>query len=58
MGVAMEGTNKASVVHLTSLLSKWTVVKGGLETTTDIISHGQIITEDIQHLSDDHKRVF
>jgi hypothetical protein len=58
MGVAMESANKAPVVHLTGLLSKRTVVEGGLETTTDVISYSQVFTENIQHLSDDHKRVF
>ena len=55
--MAMEGSDKASVVQLTGLLSKRAVVEGGLETTTDVISGSQVYTKDIQHLRDNHKRV-
>jgi hypothetical protein len=58
MGMAVEGADKAPVVHLLGLFSKRTVVEGGLEMTTDVISCSQVFTKNIQHLSNDHKRVF
>jgi hypothetical protein len=54
MGMAMEGTDKAPVVHLMGLLSKRTLVEGCLEATTDVISGSQVYTKDIQHLCNDH----
>jgi len=58
MGVAMERTHKTSMVHLPGLLSKWTVLDGGLETTSDVITCSQVFTKHIQHLCNDDQRIF
>ena len=58
MGVPMKGADKAPVVHLTGIRSKRTIVEGYLEATTDVITDSQVYTKDIQHLRNDHKRVF